>query len=58
MFIILAESESGLTMNLFSASLPVLGMWAHEEHLDKVSIGIKSLTVKITNTHVSQGHSN
>lgn len=41
MFIILAESESRLAMNFFSASLPVLGMWAHEEHLDKVSIGIE-----------------
>jgi hypothetical protein len=41
MFIILAELESGLTMN-FSKSLPELGMSAHEEHLDKVSIKITS----------------
>jgi hypothetical protein len=39
MFIILAESVSGLTMN-FSVSLPVLGMWAHEEYLNKISIKI------------------
>lgn len=58
MFIILAASESRLAMNFFSASLPVLGMWAHEEHLDEVSIEIKSRAVEIMNTHVLRDHSN
>lgn len=38
MFVILAESEPGLKMIFFSGALPVLGMWAHEEHLNRVSI--------------------
>ena len=54
MFIILAESESGLTMN-FSKNLPELGMSAHGEYLDKVSI--KSLTMETQNTDGLQGHS-